>query len=469
MRNYILMVAALLTPVQASAFCGFFVAKADADLFNDASKAVIARKDNRTVITMANDYRGEPSEFAMVIPVPEVLKRAQINIGHSKDIDHLDAYTAPRLAEYYDEDPCRPMIAERMMMSSAPMTMADGMQTMRKNAKDLGVRIEAEYQVGEYDIQILSGKESSGLITWLNQEGYRIPDGADETVGSYIKQNMFFFLAKINLERKQEEGSVMLRPLQVAFESKKFMLPIRLGTLNAESMQDLILYVLTEKGRVEPVNYRMTKIPSDIDIPAFIKTENSFGEFYKDMFMTAAKKEDFRTVFLEYAWNMSWCDPCAADPLTSQQLRSLGAYWVQKKEANTLQPMQRRMMPQRPANVYVTRMHVRYDNERFPEDLKFQETPDTSNFQGRYVIRHTWKGKESESCDAADAYFDALPARLDERAENLARLTGRDIHTIRAKMKDLMPSNRPKKDPRPWYEKMWSDMDARTASDVEVK
>ena len=35
--------------------------------------------------------------------------------------------------------------------------------------------IEAQYTVGEYDILILSAQQSSGLETWLRENGYRIP------------------------------------------------------------------------------------------------------------------------------------------------------------------------------------------------------------------------------------------------------------------------------------------------------
>ena len=45
-------------------------------------------------------------------------------------------------------------------------------------AKALGVTIEAQYTVGEYDILILSAKQSGGLETWLTENGYRIPAGA---------------------------------------------------------------------------------------------------------------------------------------------------------------------------------------------------------------------------------------------------------------------------------------------------
>ena len=90
----------------ASAFCGFYVAKADAKMFNKSSKVVLARNGQQTAITMASDYEGEPSEFALVVPVPTFIEKNQISVVEPKTVDHLDAYTAPRLVEYYDADPC---------------------------------------------------------------------------------------------------------------------------------------------------------------------------------------------------------------------------------------------------------------------------------------------------------------------------------------------------------------------------
>src|SRR5580693_9497706 len=79
------------------AFCGFYVAKADTQLFNKASQVVLVRDGDRTVLTMANDFKGDPKEFAIVIPVPVVLQREQIHVGDRALVDHGDAYSAPRL------------------------------------------------------------------------------------------------------------------------------------------------------------------------------------------------------------------------------------------------------------------------------------------------------------------------------------------------------------------------------------
>jgi len=418
----LLAILSQLAAPPASAFCGFYVAKADAKLFNKSSKVVLSRDGNRTAITMASDYEGDPKEFAVVIPVPTFIERRQIGVVDTKTIDHLDAYTAPRLVEYHDGDPCRPIFEARrgVAMSSMPVP-ASVAAALRK-----GVTIEASYDVGEYDVLILSANESNGLVEWLTDNGYRIPGGAAAVLGSYIKQNMRFFVAKVNLARMKLMGNGYLRPLQVRYETTKFMLPLRLGTVNAKGPQDLIVYVLTRSGRVEAANYRTVKLPSGMDVPLFVKAE--FGKFYRAMFDRAVERENMHAVFVEYAWDMGWCDPCASEPLSNKELVELGARWIGDDGDAPF----RGGGGGGGASAFVTRLHVRYDAKSFPEDIAFQETHDRENFQGRYVLRHPWQG--DVSCAAAEAYRAALPVRFASEARNLVDLTGWERREVEAQM-----------------------------------
>ncbi|MGH7823362.1 MAG: DUF2330 domain-containing protein, partial [Candidatus Binatia bacterium] len=170
---------------EAAAFCGFYVGKADATLYNGASQVVVARNGDRTVISMMNDYKGELTEFALVVPVPVVLEKGQIHIGDRKLFERIDAFTAPRLVEYHDPNPCQVMYwrSDDRPMATAEMKAA---APARERASALGVTVEAEYTVGEYDIVILSAKESDGLETWLRESGYRIPAGASRALQPYI-------------------------------------------------------------------------------------------------------------------------------------------------------------------------------------------------------------------------------------------------------------------------------------------
>jgi hypothetical protein len=430
------------------AFCGFYVAKADTKLFNKASQVVLVRQDDKTVLTMANDFRGDPKEFAIVVPVPTVLEKGQIHVGDKALVDHLDAYSAPRLVEYFDDDPCRIMyrVNEAVSAPAAPAALGGG----GARTKSLGVTIEAQYTVGEYDILILSAQQSNGLETWLRENGYKIPTGASSVLDSYIRQNMKFFVAKVNLKEQAKLGFSMLRPIQVAYESPKFMLPIRLGMVNADGPQELFVYALTRKGRVETTNYRTVKLPTGMDIPVYVK--DRFGDFYKAMFSEQVKKENMNTLFTEYAWDMSWCDPCAATPLSNDELRQLGVFWLDESGQTPI-PGRPMIIGRRPLDVYVTRLHVRYDKAHFPEDLVFQETADRSNFQGRYVLRHEWTGEGT--CDAAARYRQSLPERREHEAQTLASLTGWDINDIR-KQNGLGPAPETAT-PVKWWQKIWKE------------
>lgn len=427
--------------INAAAFCGFYVARADQSLYNDASQVVLVRDKDRSVVTMNSNFRGNVDEFAIVIPVPTILEEGQINVAERSLVEHLDAYTAPRLVEYFDEDPCRMMHRYEMMTDSAlpAPTMAQ-----KSRAKNLGVTIEAQYAVGEYDILILSATESAGLTTWLQESGYKVPNAALPTIHSYLKQGMKFFVAKVNLKAQEQLGYTYLRPIQIAFESPKFMLPIRLGMVNAEAAQDMYVYALTRTGRIETQNYRTVKIPSGMDLPVSIK--DNFGNFYQAMFDKQYAANNRNVAFLEYAWDMAWCDPCAADPLTPKQLRALGVYWL---EQPAVQPQtDARIMPPRAVDVFVTRLHIRYDNAHFPEDLMFIETGDRENFQGRYIVRHPWAG--GENCPQAKTYLtEVLPNRQAKEAQQLANLTGWKL--------EKFPADNPSPpiDPKRWWEKIW--------------
>ena len=430
------------------AFCGFYVSQADASLFNKASQVVIARDGKRTVLTMANDYQGDVKDFALVVPVPVLLKKEQVRIGEQKIIDRLDSFSAPRLVEYFDSDPCA-RYEDDGFLSPVPLpsTVAPTSES-RARRDNYQVTIEAKFAVGEYDILILSAKDSDGLESWLIDNDYKIPQGAKELLQPYIRQNMKFFVAKVNIAELNKTGSQSLRPLMMAYESPKFMLPIRLGMLNANGDQDLLVYILSPKGQAEVANYRTIKVPSGDDIPVYVKSE--FGDFYKSMFKTSYEKEGRKVAFLEYAWDMSSCDPCSAEPLSQEELRKAGVFW--QDSSDSVQLSSRRFPPviTNDGRVFITRLHIRYNRDKFPEDLAFKETSNQESFQGRYVLRHAFKGETN--CDAGKEYQRSLRPRFEKEAQNLSKLTGWNIADIRRKMNI---SSLPDPIDVPFWENIW--------------
>ena len=408
------LVAALVTAIRpAVAFCGFYVARADGKLSNKASMVVLAHAGNETAITMASDYQGDPKDFALVIPVPTVVKQDDIHVVDQAVLDRLDKYSEPRLVDYDDDDPCSSALEEVILTARRAEAPVD-------TAK--GVKVEARYSVEEYEIVILSAEQSDGLQSWLTDNGYKMPAGAADVLGSYIKQKMHFFVAKVDLTRMKLAGRNFIRPLQVRYSSPKFMLPIRLGTVNADGPQDLILLALTQHGRVETTNYQTERMPTGIDVPRFIQSR--FADFYRSMFDRAVAKSGGTAVFLEYAWDTGWCDPCSAPPPPPADLSTFGANWGVSPPGGD---------DDYPSGPFLTRLHVRYDRAHFPEDLVLNETKDHENFQARYVMHHLWAGEAN--CESGAKYKETVAVRGRQELNNVANLTGWSRDMITAEMK----------------------------------
>jgi hypothetical protein len=208
------------------------------------------------------------------------------------------------------------------------------------------------------------------------------------------------------------------------------MLPLRLGMMNADGPQDLVVYAITRRGRTGITDYRTAEFPSGMDVPLFVK--DKFPDFYRAAFDQAVERESRNAVFLEYAWNMGSCDPCAADPLTADELRKLGVFWFDDEKPRDKALPLRPSLSRPPLEAYLTRFHIRYDAEHFPEDLLFEETRNQKTFQARYVLRHPWTG--ALDCELGKKYQAALPVRREKEAENLANLTGWNIAEIRRQM-----------------------------------
>jgi len=425
----------------AQAFCGFYVAQGDAKIFNHASKVVLARDGNRTVLTMVSDFQGDPKEFAVVVPVPVVPEKGQVHIGDAAWVDHLDTYSAPRLVEYTDPNPCPSAGIEVVGDTKIAVRKMDSSTRGGDASALLSVSIMAQYKVDEYEIVILSATEGRALDTWLKANGYRIPDGAPAVLHSYIKQGMFFFVAKVDVQEQKRLGHNYLRPIQVAFESPKFMLPIRLGMVNADGPQEMFVFTLTRRGRVEATNYRTVRLPTGIEVPEFVKAD--FPDFYRLLFTDQHRKASESAVFLEYAWvvvpNTPSCDPCTAPYLRPEELRSLGAFWI-------------RANPGPPGDAVLTRLHLRYDAQHFPEDLQLLMTADRENWQARYVLHHPYRGPDE--CSQLVEYRKGVWERRRKEAENYCSLTGARLDGIRTKMGVDDKWSEPNEG-LIWWERLW--------------
>ncbi len=302
----------------ASAFCGFYVGGAGADLYNSATNVVMMREGTTTALSMQNNYEGPPESFALIIPVPQVLQAENVITLSPSLFDKVDQMAAPRLVEYWEQDPC--------YQPPDDIDYEDGVVEMAapETEEEDEVVVEAEFEVGEYQVVVLSATQSTALDTWIRQNNYNIPEGAEPHLRPYVEGGSYFFVARVDAEkvRFSDDGRTMLSPLRFHYQSDTFSLPIRLGLINANGPQDLIVHILAEEQRYEVANYNNVTIPTNISVNPEVR--ESFGEFYAALFdRTIARRP--RSVVTEYAWNASTCDPCPGPRLTGDDFNQLGA------------------------------------------------------------------------------------------------------------------------------------------------
>ncbi len=391
MASLVLAVATFVSS-PAFAFCGYFVGSTKA-LYNDATQVVLMRHGTTTVVSMRPDYRGPIADFAMVIPVPQVLTEEDVVTLSRRPLDIVDALTSPRLVEYHEADPC----ARRARNKS-------GIDSILARVDEPGsapsVKVVSAFQRGEYSIVILDANDSAALATWLTKNGYKQPPGAAAALAPYIQGGFYFFAAKVDAAKVQfsKGGKAALSPLQFRYSSKSFQLPIRLGLLNAKGKQDLIIFVLA-KDRYEVANRPNVFIPTNIDVSE--ERKGDFGSWYSGQ-VDARLKDAPSAVITEYAWPVRMkCDPCphGLSVLGAADLAALGGELLG---------------PQAPVHdMVLTRLHTRYDAKGGSSDLVFQKAKPVSGgreayvdgklelgatdasvnaFQARYAIRHQWKG-----------------------------------------------------------------------------
>jgi hypothetical protein len=382
----------------SQAFCGFYVEQSGKPLYNQATQVVMMRDQNLTVLAMENNYQGPAAQFAMVIPVPIVLQKENVKTLPSEIFRKIDKLDAPRLVEYWEQDPC---MGPPPSASSSPGSFAKRIDVKPADVPILeGVHIKAQFEVGEYEIVVLTASNSSGLETWLQEHHYQVPKGAEPFLRPYVAKGSKFFVAKVNPTKiKFDQGRARLSPLRFHYYSEEFSLPVRLGLINSKEKQELIIQILSVGKRYEVANYPNKFIPTNLNVSNQVRSQ--FGAFYTSLFDRVVEQTP-NAVVTEYAWGAESCDPCPTPGLNADELQLLGTDVI-ANQFGYVGPF------------VLSRLHAKYSRESLGEDLVFRTASaieggreivsapngkveqgvtksSWNNFQARYAIRHRWEG-----------------------------------------------------------------------------
>lgn len=343
-------------PGAAHAFCGTFVGAADSTLTNRASHAVIAREGSQTTLSLAMDFEGDTSRFALLLPMPEVLDASQVYTPDPALLDAVRTYGDARLVAY---------TCENALGQQGPSFTGVGCGTALGCADgglygygdtagwdgDYGVTVENAFTVGGYELVVLSAEESSGLWLWLDANGFSVPPGGERILQEYIDAGVYFVAVKIDLDHLDMAGE-WLPPLQFRYESSAFMLPIRIGTISAGGeAQEVILSVFSreEQGEVGIANYPEAQVEREC-----MTDTDDFATWYEERLGSALGGE--AGWVREHSWPVFsqqggyHCDPCT----------SVGDFEPEELGMLGMEPI---------GDVHLTRLRVRYTPEQATQDL----------------------------------------------------------------------------------------------------
>lgn len=354
--------AALVAPAQA--FCGTYIGGADAELWNRASAVAWVREGEHTTLTMANDVESNVADFALVVPVPQVLDAEMVHIVDPQLFAHLDLFSSPRLVEYSCDEVSRPPWYEDCIESYPDYLSSTQAGTSPSSSSSTGVTVITEFETGEYDIQIVTALDAAPLYDWLVANGYALAPEAEAMLAAYLGEGQYFMTAKVSLDRVPE-GQSWLSPLQIEYDSPVMSLPLRLGTLNSPGEQELLVYAFAD-SRLGVSNLPEVAVEDECMIRE-LQDPKDFGPWVHEELTQAFASADGAAWMLEHSWVPYHCDPCTTGPIPDEAIRALG--W----DGETW-------------NVYFSRLHLKYGLQDLQNDVTFYVSGVQQNDQLRYIL-----------------------------------------------------------------------------------
>lgn len=419
---------------QAQALNAIFLTEPTKTITHKPSAMVVSRDENRTVITLAPDFSYDGSQLGLLIPLPKIVTDTQLRFADVGQLDAVMSFTAPRYNVYKDDDVCAGAV--RALEKRLDEKKSSILSYTQKYAEKPEVRLIKREELIETPIQNI-----------LKDAGFVVDKAYEDALLAYKNANVDFALL---IYAEKLDDSLSMSPVQVAYESDNFILPLGLSTLNGGPAQDLTIVFISRDGLVQPKAAGLKKMPSGVDLPLFVK--NDFAQVYADIFAQSVTTDNFQSLFLEFSGDLGWCPNCKdADTLTRADLRGLGAWWVDKAKTQ-----KSKAAPEStPDNIYFTRMHIRHTNKTLLNNVEFVNAKDKNRFQTVFNLHQPYI--KDAVCEDGRLYQANLPRIYDVQLNNLVALTGYEAVDIRARMTeggqnfDLQSDE----DAAQWWERMW--------------
>lgn len=317
-----------------------------------STHVVLLQNGDTTVVTVQPDYQGPLAAFAVVLPVPKDVTIDRVAALKREFVDRVDSVSAPRFAEFWEQDPCDfgPVEQdwERNMKADDSSAMLGVVKTdpSKAVAKELLLDVKSQTKEGEYRFQLAAG--AAAAKDALRAANLSLPPDADGALSTYEAAGYQFLIAFVDHNRLELVGGdrAQLSPIRFFTTSGYSTIPARFGLASAAPKQELLVYTLAVDQRMQVKNYPTKPAPTNLTVEnkvtigdREVDLKERMSEFYAALHDRYLEKNP-GTFLLEYAYSTADCGkPCPTEPLLPHELMSLGGDVIDAKlDKATLRP-----------------------------------------------------------------------------------------------------------------------------------
>lgn len=261
---------------------------------------VAVREAQRTIfylsLTVPEAAKGD---FDVIVPVPASKEAPRAATpAEAALFSRLNALTAPRLVEYWEQDPCEfhtggpdDGIAERDVQGTPPAPVPPAALSAVSLEKDVATARVA-----------------------LEGRGHTLSEQADTILDDYVRGGAQLAVASAPAGAR----SVHLRWV---VDGPLLSVPVRLLSLYGEAPPRVVIDVLAADRRFEAANRKNLAAPANTDVKWGVKGST---DVFHDAVLAKLFAAEADAVVTEYAWRATSCAPCTGAPLDEQSLADLG-------------------------------------------------------------------------------------------------------------------------------------------------
>lgn len=369
MSKYLFLIFFAFFSICAKAEVGVYASKDGLPITSTKNITVVSKDGEKAVLTILTKYQTKSKNLLYIIPVSGKINENSIKTFDPRLVHNILSYNSPRIAEYYDFDPCD---SSKLKKRMSPKTKS--FQTIGDDYA-LGLNYSNGGKYNDYKFTIFKEDKNTKLKDYLSKRGYKLPKKSSTARNNPTVPRETFLILEI-----ENNNSGWLKPLQFEVNTKDLVIDLYNEADSASSINFLIF--ITKNGEVKPQNIPVKHLPSDIIVGT--SESGNINNFIDSLLIQNTPNNEFSML---YSWPFLACKPCINPIPSIDDMRELGVFWYNK-------PKRGRYGLIAPFSVIYT---TTYFYKNLDKQIRFSTTPFQNNYQALYKIYEPI-GKTNSSC-----------------------------------------------------------------------